>query len=212
MAREGAAWSEVMPATDVETRFLAGLEALNVEVLRHDVTVDPRPGDPFDLIHARNVLFHLPERDHVLDRLVSWLRPGGWLLVEDSFMMRDLVPWPVLARFYAALEALLAARVGSDYRWPLTLPGLLRARGLVRTGAAACIPEDGPAGAPEEQLAASPAAETRRLMFQQLRPAMLSAGLISEADAGAIEEALDDPTLVHFAGGIVSAWGRRPPD
>jgi hypothetical protein len=59
-------------------------------------------------------------------------------------------------------------------------------------------------------LAASPAAETRRLMFQQLRPAMLSVGLISEADAAAIEEALNDPTFVHFARGIISTWGRRP--
>jgi SAM-dependent methyltransferase len=125
-------------ATDIETRFLAGLEALNVEVLRHDMpaTVDPRPGDPFDLIHARNLLFHLPERDQVLDRLVSWLRPGGWL-VEDLFMIRDLVPWSVLARFYAAVDALLAARVGSDYRWSLALPGLLRARGLDEPGSSA---------------------------------------------------------------------------
>ena len=112
----------------------------------------------------------------------------------------------------ATVDALLAARVGSDYRWALTLPGLLRARGLVRTGAAAFIPVEAPAGAPEEHLASGPGAETRRLTFQQLRPAMLNAGLISEADAAAIEEALDDPALVHFIGGIVSAWGRRPLD
>ncbi|HZM84459.1 MAG TPA: class I SAM-dependent methyltransferase [Candidatus Limnocylindrales bacterium] len=37
----------------------------------------------FDVIHARAVLTHLPERDEVLARLVAALRPGGWLLIED---------------------------------------------------------------------------------------------------------------------------------
>jgi len=30
------------------------------------------------------VLWHLPERRSVLDRLVSWLRPGGWLVISDA--------------------------------------------------------------------------------------------------------------------------------
>jgi hypothetical protein len=53
--------------------------------------------------------------------------------------------------------------------------------------------------------------ESKQLMFQQLRPALTSAGLITQEEAAAIEEALDDPAEVDFAGGIISAWGRRPP-
>ena len=51
-------------------------------MVRHDVTVDPCPGEPFDLIHARFVLCHLPGRQQVLQRLAGWLKPGGCLLIS----------------------------------------------------------------------------------------------------------------------------------
>ena len=71
-------------ATDLETDFLAELSLPNLEVLRHDVRIDEFPERTFDLIHARTVLMHLPERMATLRRMVSWLAPGGWLLVEDA--------------------------------------------------------------------------------------------------------------------------------
>ena len=44
----------------------------------HDVAADPPPGGPFDLVHARLVLVHVPERDAALDAHGgSPLRPGG---------------------------------------------------------------------------------------------------------------------------------------
>jgi SAM-dependent methyltransferase len=131
-------------ATDLDTRFLAA--GGNVEVVRHDVTVDPCPGEPFDLIHARFVLCHLPGRQRVLQRLAGWLKPGGWLLVEDPFLASELGGDPLAGKFYAGVVQLFRQRLGSDYRWALTLPQPLRAVGLVRTGGAAHIPADAPAG------------------------------------------------------------------
>src|SRR5262245_37241843 len=49
--------------TDVDTRFLDGLSAVNLKVLRHDVTRDALAERAFDLVHTRMVLIHLPERD-----------------------------------------------------------------------------------------------------------------------------------------------------
>ena len=43
-----------------------------------------RPEGPFDLVHARLVLVHLPDRDRALRTMIDVLRPGGWLLVEDA--------------------------------------------------------------------------------------------------------------------------------
>ena len=43
----------------------------NVEVLEHDVAADPPPGGPFDLVHARLVLVHVPERDAALATMVG---------------------------------------------------------------------------------------------------------------------------------------------
>jgi len=70
-------------ATDIETRFLQGPKSRNLEVLEHDITRDPLPARAFDLIHSRMVLMHLPDRDEVLPRLVTALKPGGWLVCEE---------------------------------------------------------------------------------------------------------------------------------
>lgn len=37
----------------------------------------------FDLVHARALLCHLPEREQALDRMLGAVRPGGWILVEE---------------------------------------------------------------------------------------------------------------------------------
>src|ERR1044071_5854808 len=50
-------------ATDIDTRYLDGLTAPNLAILRHDVTSDPLPEQSFDLVHARFVLEHLRERE-----------------------------------------------------------------------------------------------------------------------------------------------------
>jgi len=72
--RAGAAGSVI--ATDLDTGPMGDPGVHNIEVLRHDVTADPSPGGPFDLIHCRFVLEHLRERDAVLHRLASWRAPG----------------------------------------------------------------------------------------------------------------------------------------
>lgn len=75
--------------TDLQPGFLDAIDASNVEVLRHDVRVDMFPERSFDLIHARVVLMHIPDDPDILYRLVSWLCPGGWLLLEEpDFGMR----------------------------------------------------------------------------------------------------------------------------
>jgi SAM-dependent methyltransferase len=61
-------------------------------VVCRDIVADGVPGGPYDLIHTRMLLMHLPARDKLLKELVSALRPGGWLLAEelDSFPVTQL--------------------------------------------------------------------------------------------------------------------------
>jgi SAM-dependent methyltransferase len=50
----------------------------------HDLTSEqPVPGAPFDLVYARLLLFHLPQRASVLARLWDAVAPGGHLVVQD---------------------------------------------------------------------------------------------------------------------------------
>ena len=70
-------------ATDLDTgRLVQALDRPTLRVLRHDVGLDPPPEGSFDLVHARLVLVHVPQRDQALAAMVSVLRPGGWLVVE----------------------------------------------------------------------------------------------------------------------------------
>lgn len=69
-------------ATDIDTDQLTTRPA--VQILQHDVNEGIPPGGPFDLIHARFVLMHLPRREHILSGLVDALAPGGWLVLGDS--------------------------------------------------------------------------------------------------------------------------------
>ncbi len=72
--------------TDIDPRFLVELTTLDhahIEIQHHDIGTDPLPAQPFDLIHARLVLIHVPAREQALQRMVAALSPGGWLVVED---------------------------------------------------------------------------------------------------------------------------------
>lgn len=68
-------------ATDITARPVA-LARNMVYLAPHDITEEV-PAGPFDLIHARLVLAHLPERERVLADLAGQLAPGGMLLVEE---------------------------------------------------------------------------------------------------------------------------------
>jgi SAM-dependent methyltransferase len=70
-------------ALDLDTSLLHWLERPNVEILEGDVLEIDLPERGFDLIHTRLVLMHIPDRRRALERIVSWLRPGGWLVTEE---------------------------------------------------------------------------------------------------------------------------------
>jgi ubiquinone/menaquinone biosynthesis C-methylase UbiE len=70
-------------ATDLDPRWMPTATHPNLEVIRHDIVHDPLPDNEFDLVHARLVLLHLPEREQVLRRLTRCLRPNGLLLLEE---------------------------------------------------------------------------------------------------------------------------------
>jgi SAM-dependent methyltransferase len=193
-------------ATDIEPRFLEPLADLgNVDVARHDVVVDPLPEAEFDLIHARLVLVHVPERLTAIRRLARCLRPGGWLLIEDGDGLNAgqscLDPQTdddLLAnRLRAALIGLLEER-GGDLRFARTLPRLLRAEGLVDIRADGYVP------------LSTDARILERANVLQLRDTFLERALITEAELERFLRWLDDPALVLAGPLIFSGWGRAP--
>src|SRR5882762_7784907 len=80
-ARVGKGGSVV--ATDIDVRHLQDLSLPNLEIVQHNILDDALPEPAFDLVHTRLLLVHLPRREDALDRMISALRPGGWLLAEE---------------------------------------------------------------------------------------------------------------------------------
>ncbi|MGI5185381.1 class I SAM-dependent methyltransferase [Dactylosporangium sp. CA-152071] len=68
-------------AVDVDlSRLTSGAD---LDVFQHDIRDGLPLEGPFNLIHARLVLVHLPERNDVLRTLTDALAPGGWLVLGD---------------------------------------------------------------------------------------------------------------------------------
>jgi ubiquinone/menaquinone biosynthesis C-methylase UbiE len=102
--------------TDIDPRFLvesASLDQPTIEIQRHDIVADPLPAQTFDLIHARLVLFHLPAREQALQRMMTALKPGGWLVLDEFDRTRIDLSYPTTDAAAAALyQKMFAAPAG----------------------------------------------------------------------------------------------------
>jgi SAM-dependent methyltransferase len=191
-------------ATDIDTRWLDGATAF--EVLRHDVGLDPPPRGPFDLVHARLVLVHLPRRDQALAAMAAVLRPGGRLVLEEADPdLQPLVcldehgPAEELAnRLKTGFRRLLADR-GVDLAYGRTLPRRLRAAGLVDVAADAYFPITGPA-----------CQELERATVEQIRDRLVAAGVATPAEIDEHLRNVAAGTLDLATSPMITAWGRRP--
>ncbi|WP_394834907.1 methyltransferase domain-containing protein [Pendulispora rubella] len=109
-----------------------------IEVRRFDVRTDEVPAHAFDVIHARLVLMHLPERERVLHRLAQALAPGGYLVISDFHWSTasDLVLHApnsgdeALFDLFNRTLADIAVRNGADLTWARRIHATMRAAGL----------------------------------------------------------------------------------
>ncbi len=70
-------------ALDMEAGFLRELNLGNVRVIVQNLVDHPLPIKAYDLVFARDVLMHIPQRADVIKKFVQTLKPGGILVVED---------------------------------------------------------------------------------------------------------------------------------
>jgi ubiquinone/menaquinone biosynthesis C-methylase UbiE len=174
----------------------------------HDVTADaPIPGAPFDLVFARLLLFHLPQRVEVLARLWDAVAPGGRLVVQD-YDLRALGVLEPLASVEEGVRVVIGAfeAAGCDVRAGMRLPQLFARAGI---GA-----PDGTdvAGRLEPLVTGRPVLEQT---FRSVLPAALAHGVTTKAHATALLAQLDDDAILHADRSmlwplLVSAWKRRP--
>lgn len=204
LCRQVGATGHVL-ATDIDTRFLEVLDDSNLEVRRHDIVREPLPEAAFDLVHTRALLMHLADRDIALRHMVQALKPGGWLLVEDSddvSMVLDprCPPSQEFVKGHLAVRQFFTA-AGFDSNYGRRLFGDVRAAGLVDIGGEGHVELVRP-GTPQHQFLL--------LTIAQLRDRLAQTGALSDDDADAFVATVNADDFVAISPITLAVWGRKP--
>ncbi|MEW2414695.1 methyltransferase domain-containing protein [Streptomyces sp. NPDC046866] len=200
---EEAGADEVV-ALDRDTGRLAPFAGPRLHVRTADITrLAAEPGlGTFDLVHARFVLMHLPERRELVGRLAQLLNPGGHLVLSDAVDVPD--PSDASSPYRRTLDAMwrtLGETIGTDIAAVRGYPHLLRAAGLEGVAAELVCPPLTPG---------SPLAAFWTETLERMRPELLADGRLEPA---ALDEALaylDSPRLAELGPGMLTVWGRLP--
>ncbi|MEU4951626.1 methyltransferase domain-containing protein [Streptomyces lavendulae] len=190
-------------ATEVDLRFLDGPGVRNFDAIFHDaVEGDDFPDGYFDLIHARAILAHLPDRQAVIDRAARWLAPGGWLVVEEPALFPvDSSPNVLFRRCMEAYAETMARCLGTDLRWSRALPTALTDAGLRASGIRVAAVPVGDGG---------PGDEFWRVCWRQVGPEMVSTGLLTPEELEDAMDQFEDPEFMDLSWALVSAWAFKP--
>lgn len=188
-------------ATDIDIDWLAELSLPNLRVLCHDLRTDDFPERSFDLIHARAVLMHLGERMATLRRMVSWLAPGGWLLVEDG----DFGMW------MGDADPLWAARPRA---WQEAFPNgsLGQGRALLRQISRLGLERIGAEGELDIVQPGTPLGEFYRLTLAATVKPLVAAGGLTADEVAQLVARFDQPDFLACGFAYIGAWGRRSRD
>jgi 2-polyprenyl-3-methyl-5-hydroxy-6-metoxy-1,4-benzoquinol methylase len=189
-------------ATDIDTRFLQEISEPNLQIYHHDIRTDAFQVGKFDLVCARWILHHLPHPERAVERMVTALRPGGWLLLEevDFFPLGASASQPYVD-FMRALTTTVVACSGGNCLWARSLPELLTKLGFagIRAEADVAILRGG-----------SPIAGFFQLTAAQMRERVIGSGALSAKLFDAGVDLLKDPDFWAFAGAAIGVWGKRP--
>jgi 2-polyprenyl-3-methyl-5-hydroxy-6-metoxy-1,4-benzoquinol methylase len=70
-------------ATDLDPDLLEDASGRHLELRCFDVVTEEPTDGPFDLVLGRAVLHHLPQRREVVAKMARWVRPGGWIFLQE---------------------------------------------------------------------------------------------------------------------------------
>ncbi len=192
-------------AVDIDTDHLPARPG--VVVRRHDINDGLPEEGPYDVIHARLLLLHLPKRAEIFAALVEALAPGGWLVLGET-SGRPLTP--LAAPTDADLELwqriqhlshnVVSVGRGISWEWAHEVAGRMTAAGLVDVHATehAATTVGGDA-----------ACRLHRNLNAQAEPLLLAAGATAD-ELRRYRELMLDPRFRAWGYQFVCTRGRRP--
>ncbi|HVT67514.1 MAG TPA: methyltransferase domain-containing protein [Trebonia sp.] len=174
----------------------------------HDLAADePVPGGPFDLVYARLLLIHLPDRAAALARLWDAVAPGGYLVVQDydasAFgVVADLPSFAELTR--VILDTFRAT--GADVRTGALLPQLFVQAGVGCPDGTDVAGHVEPLGRGGRTYAVN--------VYRSLLPAALAHGITTEYESAALLAELAQDTALFASSPVlwpllIGAWKRK---
>lgn len=190
-------------AADLEIGRLAGLAERGVEVRRYDLRSEALPAGEFDLVHARMLVQHLPDRAAAVARLTAALRPGGWLFLEDTDslpLFRSAVSEDFLQDVRQAGYGLMR-QAGHEPRGGHFDLQLLLAGPLVDVSAE---------GRVVVMRGGSDQARHYQLWLDFMRPRIVAAGLLPDARIAEALAEMADPRHWWISQVLLSSYGRMP--
>jgi protein-L-isoaspartate O-methyltransferase len=194
-------------ATDLDPHLVPSHPSLRV--LSHNVVEDRLPDGAWDVIHARAVLQHLPERREVLAKLAASLRPGGAVVIEEMegawgssvLATPDPRAHEVFQRYHTALQTVLRGN-GNEPAWSRQVYAHMCQLGL--TVDMQAWQRDWPGGTGVCRVANTVSA--------QQRTKLIEIGGMSAEDLDLMATLTRDPRLVLRGVLLLSVTGRRPTD
>jgi len=186
-------------ATDLQLGFLSEIDAPNVEVVAHDIRTGTFPPGSFDLIHTRAVLMHISPGTDLLRRIVTWLAPGGWVVLEEP----DFGMWtgdadPVWATSPPSTQAAFPDMALSQGR---SLLRQIHQLGLTDIGADAEL---------DIIRAGTDLAEFYQLSQAALALPKVQAGALTLEQAAALVDRPGEDDFLACGFVHIGVWGRRP--
>ncbi len=193
-------------ATDINTRFLRLLNIPNIEIRQHDILKDDLEKDKFDFVHCRAVIMQLPEPEKALRRMAEAVRPGGWLIVEESdfgSVAADLThPSAVFFNTMAPIIYGAVRKMGIvDTYFGRRIPGMMESLGFIDLDN-------------EGRTRVFRGGETQAIVqistIQILVKKVIADGVITEQQNSEIQRLYHDPSFTYMGPTNFGAWGRKP--
>jgi SAM-dependent methyltransferase len=183
------------------------LTTVAFDLTRPEPWPEPLAG-PFDLIVARLVLSHLPQRRTILHRLTQLLTRCGIVLVEAwlappadlQVIAAPTVAAADLYRRYQHAASAVFDQAGMDRGWARHIHTALREEGLVDVDTVIHGRYWAGGGAGLRVIAA---------VAEQLRPRLLAGSAMTGRQLDELGELLSDPRLIVYGHLLYSASGRR---
>lgn len=190
-------------ATDIDTRFVEAIDAPNLRVVRSDLVTDELRGGEYDLVHARALVEHLPEKQAIVKKLSGALAPGGWLILEDFDWKSSSYPAGPSETYDRITEAVLTLFEAAGYErdFGRRLPELLYEAGLEAIGAEG-----------RSLLVKGGSEEAQFYLFTLLQVAdgLVGSGLSTQELIDTAIAEMQNPDNYVMSPVVVAAWARRP--